>query len=35
MISMDASIRKLLDEEIITPQEAYMKAQDKTQFAVK
>lgn len=32
MISMDASLRKLLDDDIITTEEAYMKAIDKAQF---
>jgi len=32
MISMDVSLRKLLDEGVITSDEAYMKAIDKTQF---
>ncbi|MFP4069303.1 MAG: type IV pilus twitching motility protein PilT [Opitutales bacterium] len=32
MISMDASLRKLLEKGIITPNEAYMKAIDKAQF---
>jgi twitching motility protein PilT len=32
MISMDASLRKLLEEGLITQEEAYMKAIDKTQF---
>ena len=34
MISMDASLKQLLDEEIITPNEAYMKAIEKTRFKV-
>jgi len=33
MITMDASIRKLMDEGLISSQEAYMKAQDKLQFS--
>lgn len=32
MIAMDTSLQQLLDEEIITPNEAYMKAIDKTRF---
>lgn len=32
MISMDASLRKLLEADLITQEEAYMKAIDKTQF---
>ncbi len=32
MITMDASIKKCLDEELITPEEAYMKASDKEAF---
>jgi twitching motility protein PilT len=32
MISMDASLRKLLEDDLITQEEAYMKAIDKTQF---
>ncbi len=32
MISMDVSLRKLLDEGVITIEEAYMKANDKAQF---
>jgi len=32
MVAMDSSLQKLLDEEIITPNEAYMKAIDKTRF---
>ncbi len=32
MISMDVSLRKLLDDDIITTEEAYMKAIDKAQF---
>jgi twitching motility protein PilT len=32
MISMDASLRKLLEDGLITQEEAYMKAIDKTQF---
>jgi twitching motility protein PilT len=34
MISMDASLRKLLEDQLITTEEAYMKAIDKTQFKV-
>lgn len=32
MIAMDTSLQQLLDEELITPEEAYMKAIDKTRF---
>lgn len=32
MITMDASLRKLLQQELITMEEAYMKAADKSQF---
>ena len=32
MISMDASLRQLLEDGLITQEEAYMKAIDKTQF---
>lgn len=32
MISMDASLRTLLEEDLITQEEAYMKAIDKAQF---
>jgi twitching motility protein PilT len=32
MISMDASLQKLLDKDVITIEEAYMKAIDKAQF---
>lgn len=32
MISMDASLRKLLEADLITQEEAYMKAIDKTRF---
>ncbi|MGZ0708843.1 type IV pilus twitching motility protein PilT [Coraliomargarita sp. W4R53] len=32
MISMDASLHKLLDDGVITTEEAYMKANDKAQF---
>lgn len=32
MVAMDTSLQKLLDEEVITPNEAYMKAIDKTRF---
>ena len=32
MISMDASLRKLLQDDLITQEEAYMKANDKGQF---
>ncbi len=34
MISMDASLRQLLEQDIITQEEAYMKAIDKAQFKV-
>jgi twitching motility protein PilT len=34
MISMDASLRKLLDADLISQEEAYMKAIDKTSFRV-
>ncbi len=33
MISMDASLRHLLEQNLITQEEAYMKAIDKTQFS--
>ena len=33
MISMDASLRQLLEQNLITQEEAYMKAIDKTQFS--
>ncbi len=33
MISMDASLRKLLEQGLITQEEAYMKAIDKAQFS--
>ena len=32
MISMDASLRQLLQDDLITQEEAYMKANDKAQF---
>ncbi|MDQ8193444.1 PilT/PilU family type 4a pilus ATPase [Coraliomargarita sp. SDUM461004] len=32
MVSLDVSLRKLLDDDIITMEEAYMKASDKAQF---
>lgn len=32
MIAMDSSIQSLLDDEVITPKEAYMKAIDKSRF---
>ena len=32
MISMDASLSKLLEAGLITQEEAYMKAIDKTRF---
>jgi len=32
MISLDVSLQKLLDQDIITQEEAYMKAIDKAQF---
>ena len=32
MISMDASLSKLLEADLITKGEAYMKAIDKTRF---
>ncbi|MDP4879253.1 MAG: hypothetical protein NWR36_05160 [Opitutales bacterium] len=34
MISMDASLSKLLDEGLISQEEAYMKAIDKARFKV-
>ena len=34
MISMDASLRLLLNQDLITPEEAYMKAIDKARFKI-
>ncbi len=34
MITMDASLQELLQNELITPEEAYMKAADKSQFQI-